>query len=300
MNKKVTGILLMVLAAVGLASSTIVIKFIYRDTGLLPSDVSIWRFVIASAFLWLLALVRPAGAKAARGVLVKPLLLGVVFGLSSLSAMFSLNYLPSSLYILILYIYPSLVVVYALLAGKSVPKLFWLGLPLTFIGLFLTAFDFQSVFSVNPVGFVITMINALAMSAYLILSERVFSDGGSKAVGTRWMLTGAMLFNFLWIPLLGLRLPDTGRGWVLSLALGIFGTRLPLLSINVGLQLIGAARGSMLITLQPVIAVLFSTIFLDETLTLQQWVGGGLVIASVILLQLSADREARDGGNSPA
>ena len=293
MNKKLTGFLLMVLAAVGLASSTILIKVLYQQTALKPSDVSIWRFIIAAVFFWILALVRSARNRVGRTHPRKHLLLGAVFGLSSLSAVFALNYLPSSLFIIILYIYPSLVVLYSLVTGKSVPKLFWLGLPLTFIGLFLTAFNFNSVLSVNPVGFAITLFNALAMSAYLLLSERVFSSGGSKTHGTRWMLTGAMLFSLLWIPLLGFRLPDTGRGWVMVLALGIFGTLVPLFSINVGLQLIGAARGAVIVTLQPVIAVFFATAFLDETLTIQQWIGGGVVIAAVILLQLSADRTTK-------
>lgn len=107
------------------------------------------------------------------------------------------------------------------------------------------------------------------------------------------MLTGAMFFNLLWIPVLGIKMPSSALGWLLIVSLGIFATLVPLLSINIGLQLIGAARGSVIITLQPVLAVLFSTLFLGETLTLQQWLGGGLVIAAVILIQLSADRQGR-------
>jgi hypothetical protein len=31
-------------------------------------------------------------------------------------------------------------------------------------------------------------------------------------------------------------------------------------------------------------------VFLDETLTLQQWIGGGLVILAIVLMQRSPDR----------
>ncbi len=291
MNKEFSGFLLMVLAAVGLALSTILMKIIPQLTPLEPAHVSIWRFLIASALFWLVIILRPSKAKGLKLNPFRFLVLGFVFGISGFSAVFALNYLPSSIYVIIIYIYPSLVVLYSLIAGKSVPKLFWLGLPLTFLGLFLTAFDFGSIFSVDPLGFVITIVNALAMMAYFLLSERYFGAGGSKFNGTRWMLTGAMVFSLLWIPILGIETPDTGFGWLLVLALGILGTFVPLLSINVGLQQIGAARGSVIITLQPILAVLFSTLFLGETLTLQQWLGGAVVIAAIVLLQLSADRQ---------
>lgn len=293
MKEKLAGFLLMVLAAICLALSTILIKIIFQETTLAPSHISIWRFVIAGAVLWIVSILRPSKGKVQEKNLGGYLALGAVFGLSSLSAMFALDKLPSSLYIIILYIYPSLVVLYSLLVGKPVPSLFWLGLPLTFIGLFLTVFNFRSFLSVDPLGFGITIFNALAMGAYLLLSERTFSGSSSKFHGTRWMLTGAMFFNLLWTPLLGIKMPGSALGWLLIVSLGIFATLVPLLSINIGLQLIGAARGSVIITLQPVLAVLFSTLFLGETLTLQQWLGGGLVIAAVILIQLSADRQGR-------
>ncbi len=296
MKTNFIGFLLMVLAAIGLASATILFKLILQMTTLEPQHVSLWRFMIAGGLFWILSIFQRSKARTHKPIPVNFLILGVVFGVSSFSAVFALDYLPSSVYILILYIYPSLVVLYSLIVGKSVQKLFWLGLPLTFVGLFLTVFDFESLLSVDPVGFFITILNALAMGTYLILSERFFGARESKRRGTRWMLTGALFFSIFLIPLLGIKAPDSGLGWLLIISLGVFGTLVPLASINVGLQLIGAARGSVIITLQPVAAVLFSTIFLGDTLTLQQWLGGGLVITAILLLQLSADRKtsARD------
>ncbi|MFW5713498.1 MAG: DMT family transporter [Brevefilum sp.] len=298
MKTKLTGFLLMVLAAFGLAAATIFMKIIPQMTAMTPAHVSIWRFIIAGVLIWIVAIFRKNVNKQRQRIPLRFLLLGLVFGISGFSAVFALDYLPTSVYVIIIYIYPSLVVLYSLITGKSVPKLFWLGLPLTFLGLILTAFDFGSVLAVDPVGFAITIVNALAMVAYFLLSERFFGKGVSKFRGTWWMLTGALVFSLLWIPFIGIKLPDSGQSWALILSLGVLGTFIPLLSINVGLQQIGAARGSVIITLQPVIAVLFSTIFLGETLTFQQWIGGILVIGAVILLQLSKDRQESDGRES--
>ena len=292
MKKKFMGFLLMLLAALGLALATILMKVIPQMTELLPSHVVIWRFIFAALTFWMIMLIRRSGPEERKPIPIRFLILGLVFGVSGFSAVFALNFLPSSIYIIILYIYPSLVVLYSLITGKSVPRLFWLGLPLTFVGLILTVFDFGSFLSIDPIGFFITILNALAMVAYIILSERYFGGGGSKRRGTRWMLTGALIFSLFWIPVAGIRLPNSGLGWLLVISLGILGTLVPLLSINIGLQLIGAARGSVIVTLQPVFTVLFSTIFLDETLSLQQWLGGVVVVAAIVLLQLSADSKA--------
>ena len=290
MKTKIVGFIILIIAAIGLASSTILMKTIPQIAELDPSHVSIWRFVIAGVSFWVIMLLFQPKKILKKGIPIKFLFLGAVFGVAGFSAVFALNYLPSSLYIIILYIFPSLVVLYSLVTGKPVPRLIWLGLPLTFLGLFLTVFDFGSRLAIDPVGFLITILNALTTGTYFILSERFFQGTESKSRGTLWMLTGALVFSLFWIPFMGFRTPSSLLGWLMILLLGIFGTMLPLLLVNVGLQLIGAARGSVIATVQPVFAVLFSTLVLDEKLTSQQWLGGVLVVAAVILLQLSADR----------
>jgi drug/metabolite transporter (DMT)-like permease len=47
----------------------------------------------------------------------------------------------------------------------------------------------------------------------------------------------------------------------------------------------------VILTLQPVLAVLISTAFLGETLVLQQWLGGLLVVLAIILLQRCPNRK---------
>jgi drug/metabolite transporter (DMT)-like permease len=290
MNKQRIGFFLMVLSAVGLASATILIKLIHVHTDLPASQVAVWRFTIAAPLMWLLLLIKKP---AAGWVPDRPwsfLGLGLVFTVSSFSAIFALERLPPSLYVILIYLYPSLVVLYALAAGKRVPRLYWLGLPLTLAGLVLTVYQFGESLVVDGVGLLIALLNAFAMASYLILSEKVFSGSRSRRLGTTWMATGAMIAGGLTALMLGLSTPDHLTGWLLVFALGIFGTLVPLMAMNAGLQMIGAARGSLINTLQPVVAVLFATLFLGDRLQLQQWIGGILVITAVILLQRSPDR----------
>lgn len=295
MKKKTIGMLLMALSAFMLAYAIILMKIIPQVTRLLPGHVAIWRFSIAAPLLWLIAWFRRSSSRSIPDQPVKLLGLGGVYAVASFSALFALDRLPSSLYVIIVFMYPSLVVLYALILGKAVPKFYWLGLPMTLIGLFLVAFEFGSDISVDLVGLFITLINAVAMAIYMIWSENLLSNSRNRSSSTTWVLTGGMLFGLIMIPFFGLQTPESTIGWILLLALGIFGTLLPILVINYALQLMGAARGSVILTLQPILAVLFSTIFLDEVLAVQQWLGGILVIVAILMFQLSADRNGKEG-----
>ncbi len=293
MNKKQIGVIAMLIAAFGLAFAVLLMKIIPMETNLQPQDVAIWRFTIGAPTLWLILLLKKKPKPASLKSLWRFLALGGIYSAANFSAVFALQRLPSSIYIIIFFIYPSLVILYALLSDGTVPRLFWIGLPLTMVGLFLTSFEFGSVFSVDPVGLLITVANACAVAVYMVLSEKVFRTAGDHLAGTTFVFTGAMLAGFLMIPFLGMRTPESVQGWALLIALSIIGTLIPIFAMNIGLGLLTAARGSIIITIQPVLNILLGVLFLHESLSLQQWIGGGIVILAVILLERSPDRVSR-------
>lgn len=289
MKRRWLGIVLMALAASLLALGSILMKIIPQITNLQPGHLGILRFSIAAPILWLF---NRSERSQGEGKPIRPfqlLLLGGVFAIGNFSAVFALERLPSSLYVIILYLYPSLVVLFSFITGKQVPKLFWVGLPLTTIGLFLVAYEFGVSLSIDPLGFFYTIINAFGVAAYMLLSEKLLKGVHDKLFATNFVLTGAMMAGLLMIPLVGFRLPDSAQGWLLLLTFSIFSSLAPIVFMNIALQLMGAARGSVIITLQPILTVLISTILLDEVLTPQQWMGGVIVIAAIVLLQISPD-----------
>ena len=280
----------MVLAAALLASSTILMKQIPLLTNLLPKDVAIWRFSIATPFFWLFYILKYRGVERTPGTPWRFLGLGCVFAAASFCAVFALSKLSSSLFIIIVYIYPTLITLFSLIFGGRVPKLFWFGIPVTLVGIILLSIQTGSILKIDPVGFAITIVNAFAMAVYFFLSGRLFRTIQNKLLGTSWVMTGAMVAGMIMIPFLGVRFPETIKGWVLLFLLSFFGTLFPILATNIGLQMVGAARGGVIVMLQPVLTVLLSMIFFNEKLSNLQWVGGVLVIAAVVILQLSPDR----------
>lgn len=293
MKDKQLGVIAMVIASFGLAVAVLFMKVIPGLTGMPPQHVAIWRFTIATPPLWLILMLR----RNSRRLIPDPpklfLVLGMIFSLASFSAIFALQRLASSIYVILIYIYPSLVVVYALLTGGRVPRLYWLGLPLTLLGVFLTSFEFGSALVIDPIGMVITLINALALVGYMVVSEKAFTNMKDPLLGTNGVMSGAMLVGLLLIPVLGISGPTTIQGWIFLISFGVFGTLMPILAMNISLGLLGAARGSVIITLQPLLTIFLAVVFLNESLSLQQWIGGGLVILAIVLVQRSPDQQGK-------
>jgi drug/metabolite transporter (DMT)-like permease len=296
LQKKQLGFLLMSASAVGLAVGTIMMKILPAEAGLTPGQVAVWRFLIASPLMWLFTLGRIRGKALRPESPAKLLGLGVVYSLASLLALLALNRLPSSIYVIILFFYPAIIVVSHLINRKPIPQLWWLGIPMTLVGLVLTVAPSGQLVRLDPLGILFSILNGITIAVYMLLSERVFGQVRDRQLGSTWMMTGAMGVGLALALIYGFKLPDSVQGWIYLVTLGLVGTLIPILSMNIGIQMIGSARSSVISTLQPVVAVLISTAFLHEVLTVRQWLGGGLVIIAIILLQRSPDAHATQRG----
>ena len=290
MRKQQLGFLLMAISAIGLGIGTILMKLIPLRTDMTPGHVAVWRFLIAAPLMWLFTLSRKRKSGLAPSHPWWLLGLGAIYSLASLLALMALDRLPSSIYVILVYIYPSLVVIYSMIVKKPVPHLWWLGLPMTLIGLVLTVLRFGQPLEFDLVGILISLLNGVTIAVYMLLSEAIFKQVSERELGTTWVNTGAMLMGLLMIFIFGFNAPDTANGWILLVSLGIIGTLIPILFMNIGIQLLGAARSSIIVTLQPVVAVLISTLFLGDLLTVSQWIGGALVIVAIALLQRSPNQ----------
>ena len=292
MRKQKLGFIWMILAAIGFAISVILMRIMTQTMSIPTYQIGIWRFLIAGSLMWLIYPLLKKNTELPKRRPIWLIGLGLIFSISGYSALFALEKLPSSIYIIIIYIYPSLVVLYSLISNRPLPSLYWLGLPLTFLGMVLTAYHFGKPLNINLFGLIMTLLNAFSRAVYFLLSEKVFDGIENRLSGTNWVISGAMLVSMGLIPIFGLEIPANSRDWILLLIYSVFGTIMPILSMNVGVQLLGAARSSVIITIQPVLTILIAVLLLHENLTIQQWIGGLLVVIAVILLHSSPDRSA--------
>ena len=82
----------------------------------------------------------------------------------------------------------------------------------------------------------------------------------------------------------GPHLPATATGWAAILAIVLAATVLPGVTFLAGLHRIGPTHAAMLSTLEPVVTVLLAALLLGELIRPVTLVGGGLILAAVLLL----------------
>ena len=61
---------------------------------------------------------------------------------------------------------------------------------------------------------------------------------------------------------------------------------LPVFALNAGIRKLGSTRAAIIATFEPLLTAVLALIFIGEVLLPIQWLGGAMIIASVIVLQL--------------
>ncbi len=141
----------------------------------------------------------------------------------------------------------------------------------------------------NPVGVALALTSSALFSAYVVLSRLSLVRGvepGELALGTSvWALPTLIalqaLSGFEWVERLGLEV------MVVALYLALAVTATAYVLYMRGLRLIGAARATIVSTVEPLTATVLATALFAEPLTILKAVGGGLIVASVVLIARS-------------
>jgi len=74
------------------------------------------------------------------------------------------------------------------------------------------------------------------------------------------------------------------NGWIAGILLGVVATAIPVFAFLAGLSRIGATHASILMTFEPVVAVLLASALLGEPISWVTVVGGSLVLAATVLI----------------
>jgi drug/metabolite transporter (DMT)-like permease len=82
-----------------------------------------------------------------------------------------------------------------------------------------------------------------------------------------------------------LALPTSESGWAVGIAIALVPTMIAISLFLAGLPRIGAARSSLLSTLEPVVTVLLAVVLLGDRFSIIQVLGGVLIIVAVVVVQ---------------
>ncbi len=282
------GFIWILLAAAGFSVMPSMVKITYLHSALEPVDIAIWRFVIAAPLMWLMVIVGRWSATVRRqsdAPVKQVFLIGILLSAAVLAAFFALQRLPASTYIVLFFTYPAMVVLLSVLIGERIGYRAWLALALALAGVVLTVPDFSGLSVGDMFGVALVLGNAAIVAVYYILSKRALNGVHDMSGSSAWMMLGTLLVMLLLVPFRGLEMPGNPLTFLMLIGIATLGTVLPVFAINLAIQKIGAARASLISTVEPPLSMVMSMLLLGEAIFALQWLGAALIVSSVIILQ---------------
>jgi drug/metabolite transporter (DMT)-like permease len=299
------GAALTTLAALGFSIVPATTKTLF-DAGTNALGIMTVRFSLAALIL---LTVRVAWARAEGwprpGDAVVMVLCGAV-GVTVVSLLYfiAIADVDTSLAIVIWYGYPVTVVLFTWIVWRLAPtRVASVAIVGAIAGVALSAGEIRS--GGTRTALVLIVVSAVVFGAYIIALQRAVSRMG--------YLTGVALLNagsalgYLTVcavpfdrlggaEVLEPVLPDSPRAYALIAALAVFGTVVPFLSSMAGLRLLDPTSYSILMTIEPVIAIGIGVAFLGESMTGTRLAGAVLVIGSLVAYTAA---ESRRTGAAP-
>jgi drug/metabolite transporter (DMT)-like permease len=211
--------------------------------------------------------------------------------LASLLDFLGLQYVPAGIGRLIMFLYPTLVVILsALFLAKRPTRRELVSLSMTYAGIALVL---SHQLGASPehrlflLGAALVFGSSMCYAVYLVTGSQLVKRVGSMRFTAYTMMVSTVpavvQFGVLESPA-ALALPDVV--WVYAILLATVCTALPVFLVAEALKRIGANQFALIGALGPVTTVLADFVLLEGALTPLQMLGGALVIAGVLLVTL--------------
>ncbi len=307
---RLIGVALVIISAIAFGSGGLFARPAYA-AGIDWLTLMAWRFAIAGGLSWVVLAVNPVARRALRRMSRRTLLatmgLGVWYISNTATYYAGIAEVDLSLAALIVYIYPPVVAVLALQFGRPLQgRRAWTALGIAVAGVVLAVGGIDAT-TAPPLGpLLLIIVSPLLYSGWIILAarhsgERSDRTGHGSDEGANASVTGAIMLSttgiLYWVINLGtghpVLPPDIpGAAWPGIVGVGLVAGFLAVQGFYAGAQRVGAAQASLISTVEPLWTILAAALLLGERLAPIQWVGGGLILAGVLLAQ------TRGGGST--
>ncbi|MEX2647883.1 MAG: DMT family transporter [Alphaproteobacteria bacterium] len=284
-----TGVALVLGAAVIFSFKGILAKLLYAEGVSVPTLLAL-RFAIALPLVWLIARRTNPSKRPPTGAELAAVAIGGVlgFGLAPIADFISLALIDVSIERVILFSFPAFVLLFESVRVRRPPSARqWLALALTQTGIVLTmgGFDVAKVIA-NLEGSAWAIASAACYAVYLMVNQahgRTLGAARFTALGMSAGSAAILLYFLAEEPIAALGVSTLS--WVYLAVMAVFSTVVPMIMFTEGIKRIGAARASLVATVGPPWTVALAAIVLGESFTLQQGLGGALVILGVLALE---------------
>ena len=284
-----------VLSAIGFSSKSILVKMAYADSAQVDAiTLMTLRMMLALPFFLVVSLCSRGSQISGAGIWDWGLLtvLGVIgYYLASLLDLTGLEYISAGLERLILYLYPTIVVVLtALIYRQPVTLATRRALILSYVGILLVfGCTPDAASSDSALGALLVLASAVVFALFLIGSGQLIPRFGSRRF-TAYSMSVACVATGVHFGVTRpiAQLMVSTNVFRLALMLALFSTVAPAFLMNAGIRRVGAGQASVLSSIGPVATLAMAYVLLGETLEPIQVIGSAMVLGGVLLVSLSS------------
>jgi len=214
----------------------------------------------------------------------------------NLSVFIAFTRIGITLSLLIFYLYPALVALASIVwFGDRLDGLRWSALAMSMVGIVLVVAGAGQIGELDVLGMGLAFVGALGQTFYVMAARHGFARVPGAQAAFLTMAGAAAIYVVLAVLFaqagtLLQPLDSAAAFWPVLLA-GVIGAGAPTFLYITGIRRLGAPRAAILSTFEPVVGVALATVLLGERPGPLQLVGGALIVAAAITLQLRPNAE---------
>lgn len=291
------GIIICLLGAFCFSTKAIFVKLAYRDTDVDAVSLLALRMIFSLPFFLISAGVyssKESNVKFTAKQWIYIAFIGCLgYYISSLLDFLGLQFVTAGIERLILFIYPTLVLLMnSLLFKQKIKSIQWMAVAITYIGLLLAFFgevDFDSSQNENFLwGSFLIFVCAITYAAYIVGSGKLIPMVGAvkfNSYAMSFACLGVFLHFFITSEKSLLALPT--QVYIYSLLMAILSTVISSYLVTMGIRRIGSDNAAIVSSVGPVSTILLAYYFLNESIFVMQIVGTAMILFGVLLISQS-------------
>ncbi|WP_299252153.1 DMT family transporter [uncultured Aquimarina sp.] len=280
------GIILAVIGVVLFSAKAVMVKMAYKYH-ISSEHLLLFRMAFSLPFYFVIAtLNKPSNPEKIRKV---DYLWIIFFGfvgyyLASYFDFLGLQYIKAGLERIILFVYPTLVIVISRIFLKNkITKQQLVAIIITYIGVVITFWQELQLDTSNLIsGVSLIFLSALTYATYLVGSGWLIPKFGAIAFTSYAMIVSSLCIIFQYVVFdRGNLLSYSSEVYVLGILMAFFSTIIPSYLISYAIAKLGASNVAIIGSLGPISTIILAFFFLGESLSLIQIIGAGIVILGI-------------------
>lgn len=283
LSLKVQGIILAIISAVCYGTNPLGALFLYQE-GLTVSSVIFYRFIFASLILAGFMFLQKKSFYITKKELLFLILLGLLFGISSICLFNSFLYMDAGIASTILFVYPIFVAILMAIFFKERSSIITiLSIVFAFIGVVLLYGDNDS--NVSNIGVILVLISSIYFAIYIVIVNQYLKIPALKLTFYSMLFCSITILSFsLLFEEASIQALSNGTMWFYTIFLALIPTVISLLFLVKAINLIGSTPASILGALEPLTAVIIGISIFNEKLTFLLVIGILFILFGVTLV----------------